>query len=204
MVYWKQHAGISPEYLHSGTSPEACFQISDTGRNGHMPVETILNSAGIPIQREVILIPDDDEVETSTISNNTGGGSSTLVEVIEIPDSDSEEEDNDPAIELIYISDNLLRRIRNVDRKDVGYVLSLRPVERRSPSPREGFTTDLTENLNLICFECNKQLTNGMCALFCGHVVCGSCGDAFESDEKTNCSVCGEVICLSEITQLYV
>ncbi|CAG8672385.1 2762_t:CDS:2 [Ambispora leptoticha] len=51
-----------------------------------------------------------------------------------------------------------------------------------SPSPHEGFTTDLDKDTIVICSRCNHGMENGMCVLYCGYVVCGDCGTLYKKD----------------------
>ncbi|CAG8479203.1 5357_t:CDS:2 [Ambispora leptoticha] len=65
-----------------------------------------------------------------------------------------------------------------------------------SPSPREGFTTDLDKDTIVICSRRNHGMENGMCVLYCGF------GTLYKKDRISFCRVCKEYIAKDEVTRL--
>ncbi|CAG8461267.1 8998_t:CDS:2 [Diversispora eburnea] len=65
------------------------------------------------------------------------------------------------------------------------------------PSPSE-------EDQILICAECDEQLSEGLWALSCGHVICGSCAKKFKIKKRINCPSCKARTKPNNMIQLYV
>ncbi|CAG8491903.1 5320_t:CDS:1 [Ambispora leptoticha] len=173
---------------------------------------------------EVIELSDSEEQVQPENSNNSPSQNVTQNAIqriyIDLVDDDEEDEENEGQTEIIYISDEEEPDYDNEEELDIEPSIvanqaeirrriqlygQIRPQteEERSPSPREGFTTDLDKDTIVICSRCNHGMENGMCALYCGHVVCVDCGTLYEEDMISFCRVCKEYTAKDEVTRLF-
>ncbi|CAG8598761.1 12583_t:CDS:1 [Ambispora leptoticha] len=184
--------------------------------------ETSMNNRESALSIEVIELSDSEEQVQPENSNNSSSQNDTQNAIeriyIDLVDDNEENEENEGQTEIIYISDeeeeldydnmelNIMENQAEIRRRIhlYGQIRPQTEEEREySPSPREGFTTDLDKDTIVICSRCNHGMENGMCALYCGHVVCGDCGTLYEKDRISFCRVCKEYTAKDEVTRLF-
>ncbi|CAG8636133.1 7150_t:CDS:1 [Ambispora gerdemannii] len=182
---------------------------------------------------EVIELSDSEEERSEQIqpenSNNSTLNDAQRIYIDLVDDNEEdEEEEKEGQIETIYISDPASTDYDEEEGEELDYddiepnflanqaeILrrihlygQIRPQteeerESLSPPPREGFTTDLDKDTVVICSRCDHGMESGMCALYCGHVVCGDCGTLYENFMTSFCRVCKEYTALDEVTRLF-